>query len=166
MNESRVRRIKIKNHLVGIVDLDRVLEEVAKKFSAHLEEDIAEEMLRQLSVENYIPRDAKDHYKKAFVREYRKYMGLPVEEDKSEGLEVIILGPGCARCNQLEKDCRNVMEELKLAGSIEHIENIKEITRYRVKGTPALIINGQVVSVGKLPPKEKIREWLLKAWQE
>jgi protein-disulfide isomerase len=52
------------------------------------------------------------------------------------------------------------MAELNLAGDIEHIRDVKEIGKYGVMGTPALIINGKVKSVGKVPPKSKLMEWL------
>jgi hypothetical protein len=55
------------------------------------------------------------------------------------------------RCDQLERDVREVMAELKLAG---------EIARYGILGVPALMIDEKIVSAGSLPHKSKIREWL------
>jgi protein-disulfide isomerase len=53
-----------------------------------------------------------------------------------------------------------VMAEMKLAGAVEHVRDIKEIASYGVMGTPALVINAKIVSVGTVPSKAKIREWL------
>jgi len=53
-----------------------------------------------------------------------------------------------------------VMAEMNPAGDLEHVRDIKEIGKYGVMGTPALIINGKVMSVGKVPPKAKIKQWL------
>ncbi len=41
-----------------------------------------------------------------------------------------------------------------------HVTDIKEIGKYGVMGTPALLINGEVMSIGRVPPKAKIKEWL------
>ena len=43
---------------------------------------------------------------------------------------------------------------------IEHVTDIKKIGKYGVMGTPALIINGKVKSVGKVPSKSKPIDWL------
>jgi len=43
---------------------------------------------------------------------------------------------------------------------IEHVTEIKEIGKYGVMGIPALIINGKVKSVGKVPPKSNLNDWL------
>ncbi len=79
------------------------------------------------------------------------------------GLEVKVLGPGCAQCDRLEHEIVAAMAELNLAGDIEHVRDVKEIGKYGVMGTPALIINGKVKSVGKVPPKSKLMEWLKSA---
>jgi protein-disulfide isomerase len=52
------------------------------------------------------------------------------------------------------------MAETNLSDDLDHVTDIKEIGRYSIMGTPALIINGKVMSVGRVPPKGKIKEWL------
>ena len=53
-----------------------------------------------------------------------------------------------------------VLNEMNIAADLEHVRDLKEIGQYGVMGMPALLINGRIVSVGKVPPKNKIREWL------
>ncbi|MBW2663960.1 MAG: TM0996/MTH895 family glutaredoxin-like protein [Deltaproteobacteria bacterium] len=89
-------------------------------------------------------------------------MGEPYEEEGSEGLGIKILGPGCPQCNSLENELKEVMTKMNIAADIEHITDIKEIGKYGVMGTPALIINGEVKFVGRLPSRNKIVEWLKK----
>jgi len=48
-----------------------------------------------------------------------------------------------------------------LAADFDHEQDIKEIARYGVMGTPALVINGQVKSVGRVPPRDQIKKWLM-----
>ncbi len=75
-------------------------------------------------------------------------------------MEIKVLGPGCARCNQLEQDIIAVMNEMDLAGNVEHVTDSNTISEYGVMGTPALILNGKVMAVGTLPPKAKLKTWL------
>jgi hypothetical protein len=137
---------------------------MADEYKDSKDDEIGEEMLRRLALINYIPNQARTLYINAFVREFRKYLGLPVEEEKyTEGLRVIVLGPGCAQCDRMENDVREVMVAMKLAAALDHVTDVKEIGRYGVMGVPALIINEKVVCVGQAPNRNKIREWLTEA---
>ncbi|OPX38232.1 MAG: hypothetical protein B1H12_03000 [Desulfobacteraceae bacterium 4484_190.2] len=78
-------------------------------------------------------------------------------------MEIKILGPGCVQCDGLEQTLMQVMAEINLIADIEHVRDIKEIGKYGVMGSPALLINGKVKSVGKVPHKAKIKEWLTEA---
>jgi protein-disulfide isomerase len=53
---------------------------------------------------------------------------------------------------------------MNLPADIEHVTDIAEIGSYGVMGTPALIVNGTVKSVGSLPPKTKLKQWLQDAF--
>lgn len=53
--------------------------------------------------------------------------------------------------------------ETKIPADIEHVTDLKEIGSYGVMGSPALIINGKVMAVGNMPPKQQLKELLLKA---
>ena len=81
---------------------------------------------------------------------------ISAAEPPLSGWQIIVLGPGCARCTQLEKDAREALAELALPGELIHVDDLREIARYGVMGAPALIINGKVVSVGTTPRKEEI----------
>jgi len=78
-------------------------------------------------------------------------------------LEIKVLGAGCAQCDRLEQEIIQVMAESGIRADIEHVRDIKEIGRYGVMGTPALLINGEVKSVGSVPPKTKLIKWLKEA---
>jgi len=120
-------------------------------------------MVTRLGVKNYIPDRAKPDYAKAFFREFRIFLGQPVQEEAVTELSVIILGPGCALCSRLEMDVRDVMAQMNAPGEMLHISDVREIGKYGVMGTPALVINKKVVSVGTTPDKKKIRQWLEEA---
>lgn len=75
-------------------------------------------------------------------------------------LEIRILGPGCPRCHELEKRIINAVAELALATDIQKINDFKKIAEYKIFSTPALVINGQVVCVGRLPSVAEIKNWI------
>jgi small redox-active disulfide protein 2 len=71
-------------------------------------------------------------------------------------MNIKILGTGCAKCNQLEDVTRVVLKEMGLEVQIEHVKDIKKIMEYPILSTPGLVINGEVVVTGRVPPKAEI----------
>ena len=160
MSKEDLTKIRINNQLIGIIGLKHVMEEMAEEYAERPDAEVQTTLIKRLSRKNYIPDHAKEDYGKALLREFNKLLGKPYEEDVSEDLEIKVLGPGCARCDKLERELMVVLAEMNLAADLEHVRDIKEIGRYGVMGTPALVINGKVMCVGKVPTKEKIKEWL------
>jgi len=160
MAQDEVVQIRVRGQSVGIIGLKAAMEEVAEDYKDRPEQEIETALVGRLSKRNYIPDRAKAEYGQAFLREFRKSLGIPFGMEESGGLEVKVLGPGCAQCDRLEQELMAAMAELKLAGDIRHIRDVKEIGSYGVMGTPALIINGKVKSVGRVPPKSQLMEWL------
>ena len=160
MAAQEVTKIRVKGSLVGIVGLQEVMEAMKPGLFLQSDDVIGSEMINRLSAHNYIPDSARENYAKALVREFRIFLGQPVEEEMLEGLEVLILGPGCAQCSRLEADVRDVMAQMNMPGELIHVTDPLEIGKYGVMGTPALVINKKIVSVGTTPEKNKIRQWL------
>ena len=63
-------------------------------------------------------------------------------------MRIEVLGTGCARCNQLEKDVYNALAELGVDAEVEKVQDLQKILQYRVMMTPALVIDGKVKSAG------------------
>ena len=160
MSQEDLTKIRINSQSIGIIGLKHVMEEMAEEYAERDDAEVRAELMKRVSRKNYIPDRAREDHGKALLREFKKFLGKQYEEDAPEGLDVKILGPGCAQCNKLEREVMEVVAEMNLAAGIEHVTDIKEIGRYGVMGTPALIINGKVMSVGKVPTKAKIKEWL------
>ena len=160
MSQDDVTRIRVNKQPIGIIGLKRVIEEMGKEYADRPDSDIETELVRRISERNYVPAPARADYGKALLREFNKSMGRPYEEDIVEGLEIKVLGPGCDRCDKLEQELMEVLAEMDLSADLEHVRDVKEIGRFGVMGTPALIINGKVMCVGSVPSKEKIVEWL------
>jgi small redox-active disulfide protein 2 len=71
-----------------------------------------------------------------------------------------VLGTGCAKCHQLEENTKKAVAELGLDASVEKVENIKDIMRYGVMKTPALVVDEKVKIMGRVPSPEEIKEYL------
>jgi len=132
----------------------------AKDLKGMSEIEVKNFLLEEAKKKNYIPISQEGDYTKALLREFKRFLGGKVEEEHS-GLQVRVLGPGCVNCQKLEQETMAALAELNLAADFDHEQNIKEIARYGIMGTPALVINGQVKSVGRIPAREQIKKWLL-----
>jgi len=163
MAEDEVRQVMIHGRLIGIVGLGDVILKTAQILQGSTDEEIQNSLLAVVSVNNYIPASAREAYGRALLREFKIAQNLPVEQDSFNGLIIAILGADCIRCNQLESDVRDLLSEMKIAADLRHITDVKEITHYDVMGAPALVVNNKVVSAGEVPPKSKIREWIIDA---
>ena len=78
-------------------------------------------------------------------------------------MNIKVLGPGCARCQQLEKTVKEVVKELAIDATVEEVKDMTKIISYNVLMTPGLIINEQVVSSGKLPSKTEVTQLVINA---
>ena len=76
-------------------------------------------------------------------------------------MEIKVLGPGCARCQQTAEHVKEAVAESGIEANIEKVTDAMEIAGYGVFGTPAVVIDGDVKCVGKIPSKEEIRAWLI-----
>lgn len=74
-----------------------------------------------------------------------------------------VLGSGCAKCNALEDAVRAALAELGRDTAIEHVTDFAQIAACGVMTTPALVVNGKVVSYGKVLKKDEVKALLQKA---
>lgn len=70
--------------------------------------------------------------------------------------KLAILGTGCAKCTKLEENTRLAVQQTGLDCEVAKITDIQEIMQYGVMITPALVIDGEVKSVGKVLPVDSI----------
>lgn len=78
------------------------------------------------------------------------------EAAKTEGASVKVLGSGCAECNALEAATRAALEQLGMNTEIDHVTDFAKIAAYGVMSTPALVVDGKVVSYGKVLKTEEV----------
>lgn len=75
-------------------------------------------------------------------------------------MEIKVLGPGCPKCEQAIKVVKEAVAEAGVDANIEKVTDIMEIAGYGIFGTPAVVIDGDVKIVGKIPKKEDIKTWI------
>ena len=75
-------------------------------------------------------------------------------------MEIKVLGPGCAKCQKAEKIVKEAVQESGVDAQVNKVTDLMEIAEYGVLGTPAVVIDGKVKSVGKIPKKEEIKKWI------
>jgi len=159
MEEKDYRLILVGNTQAGLMGLKTVFEELKDRRSE------SESVLKELLVDrvrktNYIPNSVREEYKRSLFREFKKFLGERVEEEKREVIEVVLLGLGCFSCHQLETDVMAVLSETGTKASFNFITDPNLMTQYGILPMPALIINGKVRSKGNIPLKAQIKKWL------
>jgi len=75
-------------------------------------------------------------------------------------MKIQILGPGCAKCTKLMDTAASAAKELGIACEFEKISDMNQIMAFGVMMTPALVVNGEVKSVGKVPSLEDMKKML------
>lgn len=71
-----------------------------------------------------------------------------------------ILGTGCAKCHQLEENVRKAVADLGIDATIEKVEDMKDIVKYGVMRTPALVVDEKIKVMGRVPSSEEIKKYL------
>jgi small redox-active disulfide protein 2 len=77
-------------------------------------------------------------------------------------MKIEILGVGCSKCKQLTNNTEAAVGELGIQAEIEKVTDIGKITGYGVMMTPALAVDGAVVSSGKVLSKDEIKKIISK----
>ena len=75
-------------------------------------------------------------------------------------MKIQVLGTGCAKCKQLTANAEKAVAELGLAVAVEKVEDIREIMKFSVMSTPALVVDGKVKAAGKVLTPESVKEFL------
>ncbi|MGA2402012.1 MAG: thioredoxin family protein [Syntrophobacteraceae bacterium] len=165
MAEKDITQIKVGKFAVSIIGIKPLMDEMAGTHADKADDEIRFFMLDRLGQSNYIPAGAEADYGQAFVREFRKFLGQPYTEDAPQGLDIKVLGTGCPQCHALTQMVMEVLTEINLPAGVDHVTDIKEIARYGIMGSPALLINGKAVAVGNVPSRDRVKKWLVEAGQ-
>ncbi len=77
-------------------------------------------------------------------------------------MDIKVLGPGCPKCTQTETIVKEAIAEAGVDAVVEKVTGVMDIAGYGVFGTPAVIVDGEVKCVGKIPKKEDVISWIKK----
>ena len=78
-------------------------------------------------------------------------------------MNIKILGPGCHRCDELEKVTKEVLGELKIDAGVEHVKDMRKIMQYPILTTPGLVIDEKLVCSGRVPTKAEVTTFITTA---
>lgn len=98
-----------------------------------------------------------------FGKKKEEAKGCGCKEAAKSAAGVKVLGSGCAKCNALEDAARAALTELGMDTAIDHVTDFSQIASYGVMTTPALVVDGKVVSYGRVLKKEEAKALILQA---
>jgi len=75
-------------------------------------------------------------------------------------MEIKVCGPGCANCTKAENIVKEAVADSGIDAQILKISDFAEMAKLGILSTPAVVINGQIKCVGKVPTKNEVLEWL------
>ena len=75
-------------------------------------------------------------------------------------MEIKVLGPGCPNCEKTADNVNQVLAESGIEADLVKVTDTMEIAKHGVFMTPAVVVDGDVKCVGKVPEKEDIRKWI------
>ena len=75
-------------------------------------------------------------------------------------MEIKVLGPGCNKCESTKKNVDDAVAEAGVTADVIKVTDVMEIAKHGVFGTPAVVVDGEVKSVGKIPTKDEIKAWI------
>jgi small redox-active disulfide protein 2 len=75
-------------------------------------------------------------------------------------MDIKVLGPGCPKCEQTAQVVTQAVSEAGVDATVEKVTDIMEIAGYGVFGTPAVVVDGEVKCVGKIPSKNDVMAWI------
>ncbi len=155
---SEIEQIRVGTCMVGITSLREILRDV-QMLSLEDEIRVKEELLKRVKEANYVPESAEAEYRKALYREYRRFLGNDVIDDDDSKI-IRILGPGCPNCEELTRRVYRVLVEHAINADVDHVRSPNQIAAFGLISTPGLVVNGKVVSSGRLLSVDELRELL------
>lgn len=81
-------------------------------------------------------------------------------DGQGKGMVIKVMGTGCKKCRQLHENALDAVGRIDKAARVEHVSDVMEIAAAGVMTTPALVVDGKVVSTGKVLTVEEIEGML------
>ena len=75
-------------------------------------------------------------------------------------MKIEIFGPGCYRCQQVEKTVKDALLELNISADVGKVKDMAKIVEAGIMQTPGLRIDGKVKCFGRVPKTEEVKKWI------
>ncbi len=75
-------------------------------------------------------------------------------------MKIEIFGPGCYRCQEVEKTVKSALSELNISADVEKVNDMAKIVEAGIIETPGLRIDGKVKCFGRIPKIEEVKKWI------
>lgn len=75
-------------------------------------------------------------------------------------MKIEILGTGCVKCKKTKEIIEKVLKETGVEAEVVKVEDVEKILNYGVMVTPAVVVDGDLKTVGKTPDKKEVRKWI------
>ena len=165
-----LRKIKVGDTVAGVTGLDELLESAFERGWQPDQPELAEHLVAGLrAAGNYVDRGSESAYGETLLSLYREFFqerqkrspsAISTPKQGGNKMKIEILGPGCARCRATEANIRKALAELQVEAEVVHVSDVREIAKRGVMLTPGLVVDGKVVSKGRIPEVHEIKDWL------
>jgi len=75
-------------------------------------------------------------------------------------MNILVLGPGCPKCTEAEQIVKSTLQEVGVEASVKKVIDFQEIAQMGVFSTPAVVIDGEIKCIGRVPDKKEILAWI------
>lgn len=75
-------------------------------------------------------------------------------------MKIEVFGPGCSKCQQVEKVAQDALAELNVTAEVEKVKDIMKIVEAGIMLTPGLRINGKIKCSGRIPKIDEVKKWI------
>lgn len=75
-------------------------------------------------------------------------------------MKIEVFGPGCPKCQLVEKTVKDALAELNIQGDVEKVKDIMKIMESGIMLTPGLRINGKIKCSGRIPKIDEVKKWI------
>jgi small redox-active disulfide protein 2 len=81
----------------------------------------------------------------------------------TDSVSIKVLGTGCPNCKKVEAIAREAIADLGVEAAVEKVTDMRAIMGYGIMSTPGLVVEGKVVSAGRIPSKAEVTSWITTA---
>jgi hypothetical protein len=159
---DKITQVRIGKNLIGLHGLEEIFQEILRHSWASAAE-AQEELLQRVAAKNYLPRGSQPDYRQALWREFCRFRGEEVEAPTPAGLEIQVLGLGCMGCQHFYQQVLNILAAKGIEAGVQYITDPQLLKDYAVRAFPALVVNGQVILAGRVPPPVELEGILMEA---